>query len=119
MDVKDFDYELPEELIAQTPLSERPSSRLLVLGKESGEIKHTNFRDILSYLKEGDCLVLNNTRVLPARLFGKRADSGAVIEFLLLSQKEDDVWEIIVRPGKKARPGHKIVFGDGKLEAEI
>ena len=119
MDVKDFDYELPEELIAQTPLSERPSSRLLVLGKDSGEIKHTNFRDVLSYLKEGDCLVLNNTRVLPARLFGKRADSGAVIEFLLLSQKEDDVWEIIVRPGKKARPGHKIVFGDGKLEAEI
>lgn len=119
MDVKDFDYELPEELIAQTPLSERPSSRLLVLGKDSGEIKHTNFRDVLSYLKEGDCLVLNNTRVLPARLFGKRADSGAVIEFLLLSQKEDDVWEIIVRPGKKARPGHKIVFGDGKIEAEI
>lgn len=119
MDVKDFDYELPEELIAQTPLSERPSSRLLVLGKDSGEIKHTNFRDVLSYLKEGDCLVLNNTRVLPARLFGKRADSGAVIEFLLLSQKADDVWEIIVRPGKKARPGHKIVFGDGKLEAEI
>ncbi len=119
MDVKDFDYELPEELIAQTPLSERPSSRLLVLGKDSGDIKHTNFRDVLSYLKEGDCLVLNNTRVLPARLFGKRADSGAVIEFLLLSQKEDDIWEIIVRPGKKARPGHKIVFGNGKLEAEI
>lgn len=119
MDVKDFDYELPEKLIAQTPLDDRPSSRLLVLDKKSGELRHTQFKEILSYIKEDDCLVLNNTRVLPARLFGKREDTGAVIEFLLLSQKEDDVWEIIVRPGKKARPGHRVVFGDGKLTAEI
>ncbi|MBQ4515217.1 MAG: tRNA preQ1(34) S-adenosylmethionine ribosyltransferase-isomerase QueA [Clostridia bacterium] len=119
MNVKDFDYELPEELIAQTPLGDRPSSKLLVLDKISGERTHGHFKDILNYIKEGDCLVLNNTRVLPARLFGKREDTGSVIEFLLLSQKEDDVWEIIVRPGKKARPGHKVVFGDGKLKAEI
>lgn len=119
MEVKDFDYELPEELIAQTPLSDRPSSRLLVLDKKTGERRHTQFREILSYLNPGDCLVLNNTRVLPARLFGRREDTGAVIEFLLLSQREDDIWEIIVRPGKKARPGHRVVFGDGKLTAEI
>ena len=119
MDVKDFDYELPEELIAQTPLGDRPSSKLLVLDKATGERTHGHFKDILNYIKEGDCLVLNNTRVLPARLFGKREDTGSVIEFLLLTQKEDDVWEIIVRPGKKARPGHKVVFGDGKLKAEI
>ncbi len=119
MDVKDFDYELPEELIAQTPLGDRPSSKLLVLDKVSGKRTHGHFKDILNYIKEGDCLVLNNTRVLPARLFGKREDTGSVIEFLLLSQKEDDVWEIILRPGKKARPGHKVVFGDGKLTAEI
>ena len=119
MDVKDFDYDLPEELIAQTPLADRPSSRLLVLDKDTGAVRHTQFREILYYLRAGDCLVLNNTRVLPARLFGRREDSGAVIEFLLLNQKEDDVWEIIVRPGKKARPGHRVVFGDGKLTAEI
>ena len=119
MDVKDFDYELPEELIAQTPLADRPSSRLLVLDKDTGAVRHTQFREILHYLRAGDCLVLNNTRVLPARLFGRREDSGAAIEFLLLNQKEDDVWEIIVRPGKKARPGHRVVFGDGKLTAEI
>lgn len=119
MDVKDFDYELPEELIAQTPLSDRPSSRLLVLDKKTGDIRHTHFREIVNYLHEGDCLVLNNTRVLPARLFGRREDTGAVIEFLLLTQKENDVWEIIVRPGKKARPGHRVVFGDGRLTAEI
>ncbi|MBR2500131.1 MAG: tRNA preQ1(34) S-adenosylmethionine ribosyltransferase-isomerase QueA [Clostridia bacterium] len=119
MNVKDFDYYLPEELIAQTPLEERPSSRLLCLDKATGDIKHGHFKDILSQLKKGDCLVLNNTKVLPARLYGKREDSGAPIEFLLLSQKENDVWEIIVRPGKKCRPGHKIEFGDGKLKAEI
>ncbi|MBR2500824.1 MAG: tRNA preQ1(34) S-adenosylmethionine ribosyltransferase-isomerase QueA, partial [Clostridia bacterium] len=119
MNVKDFDYYLPEELIAQTPLEERPSSRLLCLSKATGDIKHGHFKDILSKLKKGDCLVLNNTKVLPARLYGKREDTGAPIEFLLLSQKENDVWEIIVRPGKKCRPGHKIEFGDGKLKAEI
>lgn len=119
MNVTDFNYELPEELIAQTPLSDRPSSRLLVLDKETGDIRHTKFREILELIQPGDCLVLNNTRVLPARLFGRREDTGAVIEFLLLNQKEDDVWEIIVRPGKKARPGHRVLFGDGRLKAEI
>lgn len=119
MNVKDFDYYLPEELIAQTPLEDRPASRLLSLDKKTGEIKHGHFKDILKNLKKGDCLVLNNTKVLPARLYGNRADTGAPIEFLLLSQKEDDVWEIIVRPGKKCRPGHKIEFGNGKLKAEI
>lgn len=119
MNVKDFDYYLPEELIAQTPLEDRPTSRLLSLDKTTGEIKHGHFKDILKNLKKGDCLVLNNTKVLPARLYGNREDSGAPIEFLLLSQKEDDVWEIIVRPGKKCRPGHKIEFGGGKLKAEI
>ncbi len=119
MNVKDFDYELPEELIAQTPLTDRTSSRLLILNKNTGEIKHSHFRGIVNYLHEGDCLVLNNTRVMPARLFGRREDTGAVIEFLLLTQKENDEWEIIVRPGKKARPGHRVIFGDGKLIAEI
>ena len=119
MNVKDFDYFLPEELIAQTPLENRPSSRLLVLDKATGKTEHKHFTDILSFLKEGDCLVLNDTKVLPARLYGNREDSGAPIEFLLLSQKEGDIWEIIVKPGKKCRPGHRIVFGDGKLRAEI
>ena len=119
MDVNEFDYELPEELIAQTPLADRPSSRMLVLDKETGEITHTHFREIVNYLEEGDCLVLNNTRVIPARLYGKRVDSEATVEFLLLSQREGDVWEVIVRPGKKVRPGHVITFGEGKLTAEV
>lgn len=116
--VDDFDYFLPEELIAQTPLSDRPSSRLLVLDKESGKTDHKNFKDIISYLEEGDCLVLNDTKVLPARLLGTNK-TGAAIEFLLLSQREGDVWEIIVRPGKKCTPGKVISFGDGKLTGEI
>lgn len=116
--VDDFDYFLPEELIAQTPLHERPSSRLLVLDKESGKTEHKNFKDILDYLEEGDCLVLNDTKVLPARLLGTNK-TGAAIEFLLLSQREGDVWEIIVRPGKKCTPGKVISFGDGKLTGEI
>ena len=118
MTVSDFDYFLPEELIAQTPLAERPSSRLLVLDKETGEVSHRTFRDILDYLSEGDCLVLNDTRVLPARLLGTNA-TGAAIEFLLLSQKEGDIWEIIVRPGRKCTPGKVITFGDGLLSGEI
>ena len=118
MTVSDFDYFLPEELIAQTPLAERPSSRLLVLDKETGEVSHRTFRDILDYLNEGDCLVLNDTRVLPARLLGTNA-TGAAIEFLLLSQKEGDIWEIIVRPGRKCTPGKVITFGDGLLSGEI
>lgn len=116
--VDDFDYFLPEELIAQTPLRDRPSSRLLVLDKESGKTEHKNFKDILDYIEEGDCLVLNDTKVLPARLLGTNK-TGAAIEFLLLSQREGDVWEIIVRPGKKCTPGKVISFGDGKLTGEI
>jgi len=119
LNVKDFDYYLPEELIAQTPLENRPSSRLLVLDKNTGETQHGSFCDILSFLKKGDCLVLNDTKVLPARLYGNREDSGAPVEFLLLAQKENDIWEIIVKPGKKCRIGHRIVFGNGKLKAEI
>jgi len=118
MTVSDFDYFLPEELIAQTPLAERPSSRLLVLDKETGEVSHRTFRDILDYLDEGDCLVLNDTRVLPARLLGTNA-TGAAIEFLLLTQREGDTWEIIVRPGRKCTPGKVITFGDGLLTGEI
>ena len=116
--VDDFDYFLPEELIAQTPLSDRPSSRLLVLDKDSGGVSHRTFRDILDYIEEGDCLVLNDTKVLPARLLGTNK-TGAAIEFLLLSQREGDVWEIIVRPGRKCTPGKVISFGDGKLTGEI
>lgn len=118
MKVNDFDYFLPEELIAQTPLSDRPSSRLLVLDKDTGEVSHKTFVDILDYLDEGDCLVLNDTKVLPARLYGTNK-TGAAIEFLLLSQIEGDVWEIIVRPGRKCTPGKVISFGDGKLLGEI
>ena len=117
--VADFDYELPEELIAQTPLSDRPSSRLLVLDKETGEVSHRSFRDILEFLNEGDCLVLNDTRVIPARLYGEREDTGSAVEFLLLEQKSEDLWEVILKPGKKCKPGHIISFGNGKLKAEI
>lgn len=119
MNVTDFDYFLPEELIAQTPLENRPDSRLLVLDKKSGELSHKHFYNIEDFINPGDCLVLNNTRVIPARLYGAREDTGAPVEFLLLSQKEGDVWEVILKPGKKARPGHRITFGDGKLTAEI
>lgn len=118
MTVEDFNYFLPEELIAQTPLKSRPSSRLLVLDKETGEVEHRTFRDVLDYLDTGDCLVLNDTKVLPARLLGTNA-TGAAIEFLLLSQREGDIWEIIVRPGRKCTPGKVITFGDGALRGEI
>lgn len=118
MTVADFDYFLPEELIAQTPLANRPSSRLLVLDKKTGQVEHRTFRDVLEYLNPGDCLVLNDTKVLPARLLGTNP-TGAAIEFLLLSQREGDVWEIIVRPGKKCTPGKVISFGEGKLTGEI
>lgn len=116
--VEDFDYFLPEELIAQTPLSDRPSSRLLVLDKNTGTVAHRTFKDVLDYLEAGDCLVLNDTKVLPARLLGTNK-TGAAIEFLLLSQRDGDVWEIIVRPGRKCTPGKVISFGDGKLTGEI
>lgn len=119
MMVTDFDYELPEELIAQTPLADRPASRLLVLDKETGEISHGHFRDILELLRPGDCLVLNDTKVIPARLYGEREDTGAPVEFLLLEQKNEDVWDVILKPGKKCKPGHIISFGGGRLKAEI
>ena len=117
--VLDFDYELPEELIAQTPLADRPASRLLVLEKDTGDIQHRHFRDILDLLHPGDCLVLNDTKVIPARLYGEREDTGAPVEFLLLEQKNEDIWNVILKPGKKCKPGHVISFGGGKLKAEI
>lgn len=119
MKTEDFNYDLPEELIAQEPLEDRTASRLLVLNRETGEIAHRHFRDILDYLKAGDCLVLNDTRVLPARLYGVRKGTGAKIEVLLLVRKDLDTWEVLVRPGKKARPGEVVIFGDGRLEGEI
>lgn len=117
--VADFDYDLPEELIAQTPLTDRPSSRLLVLDKKTGSITHLHFRDVLSYLQPGDCLVLNDTKVMPARLYGEREDTKTPVEFLLLEQKENDIWDVILKPGKKCKPGHVISFGDGRLKAKI
>ncbi len=119
MNVKDFYYELPQELIAQDPLNDRASSRLLVLNKETGERKHTGFRSIVEYLRPGDCLVLNNTRVIPARLFGEKEDTQARIELLLLKRRENDIWETLVKPGKKAKPGTRISFGGGFLTGEI
>jgi len=107
----DFYFDLPEELIAQDPLEDRSSSRLLVLNKNTGDVEHHVFRDILDYLHEGDCLVINNTKVIPARLMGEREGTGATIEVLLLKRQENDVWETLVKPGKKARPGTKILFG--------
>ncbi|MBQ6825283.1 MAG: tRNA preQ1(34) S-adenosylmethionine ribosyltransferase-isomerase QueA [Clostridia bacterium] len=118
MKTSDFYYDLPTELIAQTPLENRESSRLLVLGKKSGEIKHKNFFDIIEYLNEGDCLVLNNTRVLPARIYGEREDTGAIVEFVLLKQKGVNIWECLAGPGKKAKAGHFFKFSD-KLSAEV
>ena len=103
MDVKDFDYELPEELIAQDPLEDRSASRLMVLDRETGEIQHRIFKDITQYLRPGDCLVINDTKVIPARLFGVKKDTGAKIEILLLKRRENDIWETLVRPGKKAK----------------
>ena len=119
MRTEDFDYYLPEGLIAQTPLEKRDSSKLLMLDKNSGEVKHEVFKHITDYLKPGDCLVLNNTRVLPARLLGVKADTGAAVEVLLLKRRENDIWETLVKPGKKCRPGAKLSFGGGLLTAEV
>lgn len=121
MDLKtsDFYFDLPEELIAQDPLEDRSSSRLLMLDKKTGEVKHQIFKDILDYLTPGDVLVLNNTKVIPARLLGIKADTGAHVEVLLLKRHEKDVWETLVKPGKKCKPGAKLVFGDGILTAEV
>ena len=115
----DFYFDLPQELIAQDPLEDRSSSRLLVLDKNTGEISHHIFRDIIDYLHPGDCLVLNNTKVIPARLLGEREGTGGHVEVLLLKRKEADVWETLVKPGKKCKPGQRLSFGDGLLKAEV
>lgn len=119
MDVKDFYFDLPEELIAQDPLKDRSSSRLLVLDRDTGEVQHRVFRDIVEYLRPGDCLVINDTKVIPARLFGIKKDTGAKIEILLLKRRENDIWETLVRPGKKCRPGTVIEFGEGLLSGTV
>lgn len=119
MNLKDFYYDLPEELIAQDPLLQRDQSRLLVLDKESGDFEHKHFRNLLDHLVPGDCLVLNDTRVLPARLIGEREGTGAKIEVLLLKRQDADVWETLVKPGKKMKPGARVSFGDGLLTAEV
>ena len=115
MKTSDFSFELPKELIAQDPLEDRSSSRLLCLDRNTGAIKHDVFRNITAYLKKGDCLVLNDTKVIPARLYGTKADTGAAVEILLLKRREADVWETLVRPGKKCRPGARLIFGDESL----
>lgn len=119
MKTSDFYFDLPKELIAQDPLEDRSSSRLLTLNKESGEVNHHTFTDIVDFLNPGDCLVLNNTKVIPARLFGVKEDTGAHVEVFLLKRIDDCRWETLVRPGKKLRPGARVVFGDGRLKAEI
>ena len=119
MKTSDFYYDLPEELIAQDPLEDRSSSRLMILDKETGKTEHHVFREIIDELNPGDCLVINDTKVIPARLIGAKEDTGAKIEVLLLKRGADDVWETLVKPGKKARPGAKITFGDGILKGEI
>ncbi|MCK7607025.1 tRNA preQ1(34) S-adenosylmethionine ribosyltransferase-isomerase QueA, partial [Geobacillus stearothermophilus] len=112
-----FDFHLPEELIAQTPLPDRAASRLMVLDKRTGAIRHETFRNIISYLNPGDCLVLNDTRVMPARLYGEKEETGGTVEVLLLKQLDGDRWETLVKPGKRVKPGTKLTFGEGKLEA--
>ena len=119
MNVKDFYFDLPQELIAQDPLEDRASSRLLVLDRETGEVTHRKFRDILGYLNPGDCLVINDTKVIPARLIGSREGTNAKIEVLLLKRRENDIWETLVKPGKKAKPGTVICFGDGLLKGTV
>ena len=115
----DYYYDLPQELIAQDPLEDRSSSRLMFLNKKTGELSHHSFKDVIEFLNPGDCLVLNNTKVIPARLIGHKEETGGTVEVLLLKRKENDQWETLVKPGKKARPGAKIVFGDGLLKAEV
>ena len=117
--VSDYDYDLPKELIAQDPLEDRSSSRLLVLNKNTGEFSHHHFKDIKDYLRPGDCLVINDTKVIPARLYGRKEETGAAIEVLLLKRLTGDEWECLVRPGKKLRPGTRVEFGDGKLKGTI
>ncbi len=116
---RDFYYDLPQELIAQTPVEPRDCSRMLAMSKKTGECRHLIFKDVLDFFRPGDCLILNNTKVLPARMYGTRTDTGSVVEFLLLNQKSYDTWEVITGPGKKARVGHKFTFGNGILTAEV
>ena len=118
MKLSDFNYDLPQNLIAQKPLEKRDTSRLMVLNKQTGEVKHEVFKDIINYLNKGDCVVLNDTRVLPARLYGMREDTGSPIEFLLLNRKERDIWEVILKPGRRAKVGKRFVFGN-ELRAEV
>lgn len=119
MNVTDFNFELPPELIAQDPLEDRAASRLLVLDKKTGEMEHRHFRDILQYLKKGDCLVINDTKVIPARLMGHKIGTDAGIEVLLLKRKSDNVWETLVKPGKKMKVGAEVSFGDGLLKGKV
>lgn len=119
MNVSEFNFNLPQELIAQEPLEERSSSRLLVLDKNTGAIEHKNFRDLLSYLKKGDCLVINDTKVIPARLYGIKEQTEAKVEVLLLKRNSGDIWEALVKPGKKAKPGTILSFGDGLLKGTV
>ena len=119
MKTSDFFYELPEELIAQDPLEDRTASRLLVLDRKADKLEHKIFSDVIDYLNPGDCLVINNTRVIPARLIGEKEDTGGKVEILLLKRRENDIWESLVKPGKKLRPGARVTFGDGRLKAEI
>ena len=119
MKTSDFKFDLPQELIAQVPIEDRASSRLMVLDKETGNIEHKVFRDIIEYLNPGDCLVLNNTRVIPARLIGEKLETGGKIEFLLLKRTEEDTWQALVKPGKRAKVGTKFSFGNGKLIGEV
>ena len=119
MNVKDYDYDLPEELIAQDPLEDRSSSRLMVLDRQTGDVEHRHFTDILEYLHPGDCLVINDTKVIPARLLGVKEDTGAHVEVLLLKRRENDIWETLVKPGKKCRPGAVLSFGDGLLKGTV
>ncbi|MBQ6814899.1 MAG: tRNA preQ1(34) S-adenosylmethionine ribosyltransferase-isomerase QueA [Lachnospiraceae bacterium] len=119
MQLHDFYYDLPQELIAQDPLEDRTSSRLMHMDKVTGQLEHKRFSDIIDYLNEGDCLVINDTKVIPARLFGTREGHEGKVEILLLKRKENDVWETLVKPGKKCKPGTKLVFGDGLLRAEV
>ena len=116
---KDFYYDLPKELIAQTPVEPRDTSRLMTLDKRTGEIGHKHFYDILDCLNPGDCLILNDSRVLPARLYGIKEGTGAKVEFLLLTHREDDIWEVLTGPGRRAKPGSKFTFGGGIMRAEV
>ena len=119
MNIEEFDYELPKELIAQTPMEQRDECRLMVLNRAEGTIEHKHFYDVLDYLKPGDCLVMNDSKVIPARIFGVKEKTGAHIEFLLSKRIDGDRWETLVRPGRRLKPGDKVDFGNGKLEAEI